>query len=200
VPEDPVQVLINPYINCYQEITLIMSPISFLPLLWLPVGSAEVLDLKLYTPPSHESLDGHSWSDILAVFNSAPQLCSITFTWFDMFDGLEILPLASSQLTNLHCVQIPLNFDICHAILRQCLNLINCTMCIKPYGGIEESLACQGTCVSDLFRRAPLPHTAFRCRSTPRVPRTLPRYVALTYISCSCAPRSRLCLTADLVA
>ena len=59
---------------------------------------------------------------------------------------------------------------------------------------------CQGTRISDLFRHAPMPHSAFRCRSTPRVPRTLPRYVALTYISCSCAPRSRLCLTADLVA
>jgi len=144
VPEDAVQVLINPYINHYQEITLIMLPISFLPLLWLPVGSAEVLevlDLKLYTPPSHESLDGHSWSDVLAVFNSAPRLRSVTFTWFDTFDGPEILPLASSQLTNLHFVQTPLNFDICHAMLRQCLNLINCTMCIKPYSGIEESLA-----------------------------------------------------------
>jgi len=144
VPEDPVQVLINPYINRYQEITLIISPTSFLPLLRLPVGSAEVLEvleLKLFAPASHESLDGHSWSDILAVFISAPRLCSVTFTWFDTFDGPEILPLASSRLTNLHFVSTPLNFDICHAMLRQCPNLINCTMCIKSYGGIEESLA-----------------------------------------------------------
>ena len=144
VPKDPVQVLINPYINRYQEITLELSPISFLPLLRLPVGSAEVLevlDLEFFDSDSDYSLDGDFWLNILAVFNSAPRLRSVTLRSFDIFDGPELLQLASSQLTSLHFVDTPLNPDICHAMLRQCPNLINCTMCIKSYGGIEESLA-----------------------------------------------------------
>ena len=56
---------------------------------------------------------------------------------------------------------------------------------------------CCHTSLSDV---GPASHTALQPRSTPRIPWTLLRYVALTYISCSYVPRSHLCLTADLVA
>jgi F-box-like len=142
-PEDPVRILINPYIHRYQGITLIMPPISFLPLLQLPVGSAEVLevlDLE-FDSDSDDSLYHHSWSDIFAFFNSAPRLRSVTLRSFDVFNDPELLPLAYSQLTSLHFVDTPLNPDICHAMLRQCPNLINCTMCVETDDGVEESLA-----------------------------------------------------------
>ena len=60
-----------------------------------------------------------------------------------------------------------------------------------------SAMFCCHTLLSDV---GPASWTALWPQSTPHVPWTLLRYIGLTYISCSYVPRSRLCLTADLVA
>ena len=55
-------------------------------------------------------------------------------------------------------------------------------------------------CHAPLSDVGPAPHVTLQPRTISRVPRTSPHYVALTYILCSYVPRSRLCLTADMVA
>jgi len=55
-------------------------------------------------------------------------------------------------------------------------------------------------CHAPLSDVGPAPHVTLRPQTISCVPRTSPHYVALTYILCSYVPRSRLCLTADMVA
>ena len=55
-------------------------------------------------------------------------------------------------------------------------------------------------CHAPLSDVGPAPHITLQPRTISRVPRTSPHYIALTYILCSYVPRSRLCLTADMVA
>ena len=76
---------------------------------------------------------------------------------------------------------------------------ISCTwVCVRghPFPTFSVMFCCH-TSLSDV---GPASWTTLWPQTTPHVPWTLPHYVGLMYISCSYVPRSRLCLTADLVA
>jgi len=78
---------------------------------------------------------------------------------------------------------------------RGCSNHIN-----SVRGHPFRPLSIKFHCHAPLSDVGPAPHVTLRPRTISRVPRTSPHYVTLTYILCSYVPRSRLCLTADMVA
>ena len=136
-----VQALIRPYIHRCREITLRLPTISFRPFLQLSGGSAEILEVLDLQCIDRVDLD-RSWSDIIDVFVSANRLLhSVTFTRTnDMFRGPQLLRLPYSHLTHLRIVDTWINPDTCHAMLRQCTNLVNCSMVALPCHGFEQVL------------------------------------------------------------
>ena len=131
VPE-LVDELIIPYINRFRKISISLPTTLLQPLLRLPTGSAALLE--------HFQLDltddDICWleDDVLrngpvTFFNSASHLRIARFkSSLSNLQDPRIFSLPWIQLTDLHFHGIFLPPDTCYAVLRQCANLVACTL------------------------------------------------------------------------
>lgn len=127
------------YIGRFRHLDLHPAEL-FTRLLWLPSGNIDALEsvrLKYYQASYHKSIPAGDSIYNATLFHLAPSLRSVSISSSRVSIGpihLDACHFPWNHLTHLDLSEIPVTFRGGHAALRQCVNMISCSLGIVSDG------------------------------------------------------------------